>query len=178
MRAGDPAPQISGDAGTVRAMRSLRRTFIVVLSVALVAVSGCGSDSSSSSSKDDFNKEYKALNAEILAIGNELGTAIQTAKGKSDVVLAKTFESLTTRLDQVKTKLSDLKPPDDVKSDVEALDKALATVSTDLHKLTDAAKGHDPAGAKAAVQKLVTDSPPLRDARRALAQKTGATAGP
>jgi len=72
------------------------------------------------------------------------------------VALATTFESLATRLDQVKTKLSDLKAPDDYKSDVAALDKALGTVSADLHSIASAAKGHDAAGARAATQKLVT----------------------
>jgi hypothetical protein len=158
-------------------MRPLRRTFIVVLAIAAIAVAGCGS-SSSGPSKTDFNTGYKPLNAEILAIGNGVGTTIQSAKNKSDVVLATTFEALATRLDQVKTKLGGLKAPDDYKSDVAALDKAVGTVSADLHSIASAAKGHDIAGARTATQKLVTDAPALRDARRALAQKTGAATGP
>jgi hypothetical protein len=158
-------------------MRSLRLTFIVVIAIAALVAAGCGS-SSSGPSKTDFNNGYKPLNAEILAIGNVLGTTIQTAKTKSDVALATAFESQATRLDQVKTKLAGLKAPDDYKSDVAALDKALGTVSADLHTIASTAKGHDAAGARAATQKLVADSPALRDARRALAQKTGATTGP
>ena len=158
-------------------MRSLRLTFIVVVALTALVAAGCGS-SSSGPSKTDFNNGYKPLNAEILAIGSEVGATIQTAKSKSDAALATTFESLATRLDQVKTKLTSLKAPDDYKSDVAALDKALGTVSVDLHAIASSAKGHDAAGAKAATQKLVADSPALRDARRALAQKTGAATGP
>jgi hypothetical protein len=140
--------------------------------LALSLVAGCGGDSGPS--KDEYAKGYKPINDEFVALGREVGTTVQTAKGQTDAALARKFSDQATQVGGLKARLEQLDPPDDYKSDHDKLVAAMGLVHADLVKISTTAGAHDAAGAKAATQKLFADSEQVRNPRRALAKKTGA----
>jgi hypothetical protein len=153
--------------------RSIARSLVLVL-VAVFLVAGCGGDDKGSNTKDKFTAAYKPLNDQLVALGGDVGTAVQSAKGKSDATLATQFALLEKRLNDLKSRLDALEPPDEFKADAQKLSAAMAVAAADLKAISDAAGAHDPTAARDSARRLVVDSVPLRDARRALARKTGA----
>jgi hypothetical protein len=144
----------------------------VVLGLSLLA--GCGDDKKSGPSKEKYAERYKPINDEFVALGQEVANTVRTAKGQTDVALADTFAQQAKQVEQLKTRLEDLDPPDDYKPDHDKLVTAMGLVQADLQEISDTARAHDAAGAKAATQKLFADSAQVRTPRRALAAKTGA----
>jgi hypothetical protein len=153
-------------------MRSLRPMIPALLVVALLAGCGGGSDDSSK-----FNESFKAINDQLLELGQSVGRALQAAPQTTDDQLAGEFSGFADQLDDVKKRLDALDPPSDLESKTEALSSAIAALSKDLSDIADAAKVHDTTKAREATQSLITDSRTARDARRALAKETGAKVG-
>jgi hypothetical protein len=154
-------------------MRPTRIILAVLLAASLIAGCGGGSDEN-----DAFNKDYKAVNDQLLRLGDTVGQALQGAPQTSDAMLAGEFSGFATQLDEVRRRIDALKPPDDLKPKVDALATAVATLSKDLRDIAHAATVHDTTGAREATEALVRDSRAARAARRALARKTGAKVGP
>jgi soluble cytochrome b562 len=154
----------------------LRPSVVLTVLIAVIALAGCGSSggSGSKNTTSDFNAAYAPISAQIKALGPQIGTAITTARGKSNAALATEFGTLSTDFDAVKSKLAGLTPPSADKADFDALNSAMGNVSTDLHGIASAAQTGNVAAAKAATQKFVVDAAPLKAARAALNQKTGA----
>jgi hypothetical protein len=143
--------------------------------LALVALAGCGGGGSDKSA--EFKKGYAPLNDQVLAIGNDLGNALSSAKGETDIALARQFASLTARARRVKTKLEALDAPGKYQAHVAALARALDRAASDLERIAGAARAHDATGARTATEALVRDSPAVRNTRRAVARDTGTTLG-
>ena len=154
--------------------RILAALVAAVLSLALLA--GCGDDDGGGASKEDYAEEFKPINDEFLALGEEVANTIRTAKGQTDASLAAKFEQQAESVGGLKGRLEDLDPPEDYKSDHDKLAAAMGVVQADLAAVSDAARAHDADTARTAVQKLVRDSEAVRTPRRALAAKTGAKA--
>src|SRR3954452_16511887 len=154
-------------------MRFIRLIIPAMLTVALLAGCGGGSDSS-----DQFNKDFKAVNDQLLDLGTTVGRALQAAPQTTDDMLAGEFAGFATQLDTIKGRVDALKPPSDQKAEVDALSAAVAALSKDLKDISSAAKVHDTTKAREATQALLRDSRALRTARRALAKETGAKVGP
>jgi hypothetical protein len=157
---------------TRRSATTLVAVLAALLAVALVA--GCGD---SGTSKEDYAKEYRPINDEFVALGREVGATVQTAKGQTDAALEKRFGDQAKRVGELKSRLEDLDPPDDYKSDHDKLVEAMGVVQSDIQKIADAAGSHDAAAAKAATIELFEHSEDVRGPRRALAGKTGAKTG-
>ena len=155
---------------TRRTATALATILAALLALSLLA--GCGGDSGPS--KSDYDKDFKPINAEFLALGREVGTTVQTAKGQTDVALAQKFGEQAAQVGSLKARLDELDPPDDYKSDHDKLSAAMGVLRADLQQISTAAADHDAATAKAATQKLLVDSEQVRGPRRALAAKTGA----
>lgn len=153
-------------------MGPIRAIFAVLLAAGLLA--GCGGGSGDSGG---FDKEYKAVNEQLLQLGDTVGQALQNAPQTTDAMLAGEFSGFAGQLDQVRRRIDALRPPGDLKAQVDALSTAVATLSKDLRDISHAATVHDTTGAREATQALVRDSRAARDARRALAKKTGARVG-
>jgi outer membrane murein-binding lipoprotein Lpp len=153
-------------------MRSIRLIIPALLTVALLAGCGGGSDDEAT-----FKKDFKAVNDQLLELGQTVGRALQSAPGTTDQQLAGEFSGFAGQLDDVKRDLDALKPPDDLKPQVETLSTAVAALSKDLNDIAHAATVHDTAKAREATKALLVDSKAARDARRALAEKTGAKVG-
>jgi outer membrane murein-binding lipoprotein Lpp len=120
----------------------------VLLAASLVA--GCGG----SGKKDGFTKDFKPVNAQLVALGSNVGQALQNASSSSDQALARSFLGFVVRLQGIKGRIEKLDPPADLKPQVAVLSSSVSRLIVDL--------GGIAAG----------------DARRALARKTGAPAGP
>jgi hypothetical protein len=154
-------------------MRSIRLILLVSLTAALLA--GCGGGSGD---KGAFKKDYTAVNDQLLRIGDTVGQALQNAPKTTDAMLAGEFSGFATQLDDVRRRVDALKPPADLRPQVDALSTAVAALSKDLRDIGHAANVHDTTKAREATQALIGDSRTARDARRALARKTGAKVGP
>lgn len=159
---------------TTATFRIVAALVAAVLSLALLA--GCGDDDGGGASKEDYAEEFKPINDEFLALGEEVANTIRTAKGQTDAALAAKFGDQAGSVGALKERLDDVEPPEDYKADHDKLSSAMAVVQADLQAVADAARKHDAKGARTAVQKLVKDSEAVRTPRRALASKTGAKA--
>jgi hypothetical protein len=151
--------------------RRLQPVFVLLVAAALVA--GCGG----ADKTKDFEKGFKGVNDQLLALGTEVGQGLTSAKGTPDATLASEFTGFAARLRAIETRLAKLDPPDKLKKQTDTLSAAIDRLVKDLQDIGTAAKEHTPAAARAAAQALVRDSVPLRAARRAIARETGAKLG-
>ena len=131
-------------------------------------IAGCGTDK-----KEEFKKDFKPVNAQILALGNEVGKGLTNASKTTDAALSREFLGFATRLQAVKGRLDKLDPPSDLKSKRATLSTALGKLVTDLRGIGTAATTHKPAAARTFTVALLRDSRPVADARRALARAVG-----
>lgn len=154
-------------------MRSVRLILPVLLTAGLLA--GCGGGSGDS---DAFKKDFKAVNDQLLELGQTVGRALQSAPQTTDDMLAGEFSGFAGQLDDVKRRIDELKPPSDQRAKVDALSTSVAALSKDLRDIAHAATVHDTTKAREATQALISDSRSLRSTRRALAKETGAKVGP
>jgi outer membrane murein-binding lipoprotein Lpp len=152
--------------------RALQPAVAVLLAASLVAACG-GSDK-----KDEFAKGFKPVNAQIVALGSDVGQALQNASTTADQALARSFLGFVVRLEAIKGRIDKLDPPSDLKSQVAVLSSSVSRMVVDLGGIAAAARAHDPSARRAAIAALIGDSPAAGDARRLLARKTGAPAGP
>jgi outer membrane murein-binding lipoprotein Lpp len=147
---------------------------LVALLLATSLVAGCGG----SDKKDRFAKDFKPVNAQLVALGSDVGQALQNASSSSDQALAQSFQGFVVRLQGIKGRIEKLDPPSDLKSQVTVLSSSVSRLIVDLGGIVAAARAHDPSAGRAATAALVRDAPAAGDARRLLARKTGAPAGP
>lgn len=153
-------------------MRSIRVILLVLLTAGLLAGCGGGSDDDAK-----FKKDYRAVNDQLLQLGETVGRALQAAPQTTDAQLAGEFSGFATQLDEVGKRIDELKPPSDLRAKVDGLSTAVEALSKDLKDIAHAANVHDTTKAREATQALIRDSRAARDARRALAKKTGAKVG-
>ena len=155
-----------------RPRRWLGAAAALLLASALIA--GCGGSSKESKFKDGF----KRVNTELVTLGQDVGTAVNGARGTPDTVLARQFNGFAARLRAIKGRIADLDPPDNLKSKRDALSSAVDKLIADLQAIGTAATNHKPDDARLAATALVRDSQPAAEARRALARETGAKPNP
>src|SRR5919199_831802 len=105
--------------------RRYTRSFVAAFAVVALLLGGCGGGGS-------FKKDYTKKDTELRQLGTDLGNALRTAKGTTDVALARKFDSFASRTRKIVADLGKLKPPDKVKSDVTRLRAALETIGSDM----------------------------------------------
>jgi hypothetical protein len=157
----------------------MRRTTLLMLLVALLAtglVAGCGGDDKSKEeeAKEKYEEAYSPINDDIIELGNEVGQAVNTARGKTDEALATQFASLGDRTRELNEKLEELEAPEEYSDLDDRLVKALDVVATDLTEIGEAAEASDPGEARKQAAELARHSVEVRTSRRELARKTGA----
>jgi hypothetical protein len=131
-------------------------------------VAGCGGDDKSDDGAAAFKKSAASLAAKTSLVGDDLGTALSTASTKTDAQLTATFTDLTSRARSIVTQLKALEPTDSARQKVADLAEALDVGANDLDTIAKAAANSDADAAKSATQKLVTDSPTIKQANDAL----------
>ena len=80
-------------------------------------LAGCGGDDEGDKQeevKKTFEEDYKPLNDDLIALGDEVGRAVNTAEGKSDAALATQFTRLGEETQEIKRKLDELEPPEEL----------------------------------------------------------------
>lgn len=155
-----------------------------MLTVALLALgllAGCGGDDDgggnggddAAAQKEEFAKDYRPINDEFVATGEEVAKTIQGAEDKSNAELAVAFRALAARVDGLKERLDALETPEDLQADRQRLSASMEVVARDLEEISDAARLGQGQEARSQVQELVRHSVETRTARRGLARKAG-----
>jgi hypothetical protein len=117
---------------------------------------------------------FAPVNAQIVKIGDDIGTSIGAADKETDTQLAKQFAGLATRTSAASIKVSKLQgATGPLAADQRKLQLSLAKVASDLAGIYRAAMLHSAPKAKAATIALIKDSTPVKSARIALAHALG-----
>jgi hypothetical protein len=140
--------------------------FLLALALPLAA---CGEDKT-----ETFNKEFKPLNAKIVALGRDVGAAVNGASGKSDRQIQQEFGSLARRTTTLQKSVNRIEAPDELSGDKKDLVDAMGDARDSLAEIEKAAGSSDPQGARRATIQLVSASQDLRSSRLKLVRKTGA----
>jgi hypothetical protein len=150
--------------------RSLaRRVQVLCLALAaLLLVAGCGEDKSKT-----FAKDFRPINARIVALGRDVGAAVTGASGKSDHQIEATFTALGKRATALRKQVDDLDPPGKWENDRNDLSEAMNDASKALNAIGAAAAKGDPQAARRATIQLVAASDDLRSSRQRLARASG-----
>jgi len=149
-----------------------RLTILLAVLALSVSLAACGE-----SETDKYVDDYKPLNDKLLAIGSDLGNAVDDVESKSDATLAKQFSGLATRLETLNDEIAALDTPADLKDESKALNEALDATAGDVEDIAEAAKKNDAQAAAAATVELSTDAQEVNTAQNKLAKATGAEVG-
>jgi chromosome segregation ATPase len=133
----------------------------VGLAVLMLAACGGGDD-------EEFSEDFPGLSERIAALGQDVGSALETADTTTDRELAEQFEGFEQRLGELRQDLEDLEPPDDLADERDDLVGAMGDVRESLGDIAAAAEDGDPQAAREATLELAEGSTELRDAREAL----------
>jgi hypothetical protein len=157
---------------------TIRRAACALALVAALAGAGCGSDddggdAATTPSPTQFRAQTRMATTEISGIGTRLGATLRSARGQTDKELAVAFDDLAADVRRSVRRLRGLRAPAATRPKVTALSRALNRVALDLAAIARTARAHDGAAARAATQKLVRDSPAVRDANSALKKAVG-----
>ena len=137
-----------------------------------LAAAGCGEDE-----QKTFEKEFKPLNRELVALGTEVGGSISSASGSSNSQIAQAFGKHRRELGTLRDEAEELEPPGELDSTHEDLTKAMDDAQNALAGIERAAKKGNTEQARRATIRFVSSSARLRTARRKLAKATGARVG-
>lgn len=137
----------------------------------IVFLAACGG-SEDTTTTADFRQDYAPISAAIRGLGTEVGSAVTSAKEKSDLELQEQFADLADRANVIAGDLEKAKTPDDaaITATRTTLVTGLRTAADDLDAISGAAAAGDAAAAKAATIRLARDSAGIRDPRRKLDQ--------
>jgi len=149
----------------------LRRRFHVFAALLVLALplAACGEDKAAT-----FQKDFKPLNAKIIALGRDVASSIKGASGKSDRQIEQQFSSLSGRTAALQKDVDRLEPPDDLAAAKKGLVDAMGDTRDALRDISKAAGAGDPQAARGATIQLVAASQDLRSGRRKLARATRA----
>lgn len=151
------------------------RVTLMPLLAALVVAAGCGGGGGSA---DQFKTAYSGADAQLRALGDDIGRAVSTAKGMTDAALAAEFNGFATRLRAIRDRLATLTPPDNAKTAFDRLRGGVDRVLNDLTAIAGAATAHDGARAKTATRQLFSDAPTVKDAAASVRRTVGITRSP
>jgi hypothetical protein len=141
-----------------------RRPTALAAGLAVLVLAACGGGGDD----EEFSEDFPGLSERIAALGEDVGSALETADTASDRELAEQFEGFEQRLGELRQDLEDLEPPEDLADERDDLIGAMGDVRASLGDIADAAEDRDPQAAREATLELVDGSTELRDAREAL----------
>jgi hypothetical protein len=143
---------------------SRRAAALAVLALTVPGVAACGGDGD----EDEYGDDFSRLSQRIVAVGEDVGEAIENAANSTDAQLADDFDGFAADLGRLRTELDELEPPDDLADEQDELVTAMGEVRESLDDIATAAEQSDPDAARQATMELIQRSEDLRDARRAL----------
>ena len=139
----------------------------VLALAASLALAACGG-----SDEEAFDKDFRAVNARIVTLGEDVGKAVNGASRKRDTQIEDQFGKLSKRAGELAQEVDELEPPDKLKSTKEALAKSLDDAKDSLGQIEQAAGKHDADAARKATIQLVGAADDLRDSRQKLERAT------
>jgi hypothetical protein len=145
-----------------------RAQFLCLALAAVLLVAGCGEDKSKT-----FTKDFRPLNARIVVLGRDVGSAVTGASGKSDRQIQASFAALDKRITALRKQVNDLDPPGKWENDRNDLSEAMNDAGKALNGISAAAAKGDPQAARGATIQLVAASDDLRSSRLRLARASG-----
>ena len=157
------------------AARADRRIGRLALTLVLLAslAGACGGDD-----EKEYKDGYKVLNERLLDIGQDVGTGLETAAGKSNKQLSEEFARYALRLQTVNTAIRRLKTPGEFKQESRDLTARIDEAIEDLKAISGATGVGDRQQTAEAVVAFGASSQALNRAQNALARATGARIGP
>jgi hypothetical protein len=158
----------------------MRRLLVVAAAFAAVlALAACGGGKSgaSGSHDDPFSKAYAPLNTQVLNAGKAMAAVLGVTGEGADPALAKQFGLLAGQLGTIDVKLRKLKPPADLKPDLDDLTAGLADVRLTVERIGKAERKGNAAAVKAAAAPLAEQAKVVDDAQNKLAEATGTDKG-
>jgi hypothetical protein len=142
---------------------------LAALAVLAALAAGCGE-----SKTEDFKKEFRPVNDRIIALGRQVGRALEQAQRESNSQIERQFRSLALRTGRLRQEVDDLEPPGELESAHRDLLEAMGKARKGLDGISDAAGAGKPRAATRASLDLLDASDDLRAARQKLARATGA----
>lgn len=118
--------------------------------------------------QDAYAARFLLVNGKVVELGENVGSAIETADRTTDRQLARRFSSFARRLGRLTERLTQLTPPAEWASHHDELLASLSPVESDLRRIARAARNHNPVAAARAALDLVRHSRVLRGERRTL----------
>jgi hypothetical protein len=145
-------------------MRWAIAALLMVVAVVVLAACGGGGDETTVA---DFRKVYAPISAEVRALGDDVGAAVQGAADESDASLATEFADLAERTNEVAAELAGADVPDDTGIQTTRADlvAGLRDAAGDLAAISRAAESSDADAAKAATIALLESSGEIRTPR-------------
>ncbi len=153
-------------------------TAAAALVLAVAALTGCGDDDGGSGTGGSITTTtsprlsvagaaaaWAPIRVEVVAIGQDIGTAVTQARSASDAEIADQFTALTVRTEAAVARLESLNVPARVDTALDELRVALQDGADDLRAIATAARAGDAQAAREAVERLVSDSEGIREAR-------------
>ncbi len=156
--------------GRWRLVGALALPLLVVAALA----GGCGGGTS----EEEYKKAYRPINDRLLDIGQDVGTGLETARGKKNKQLSEEFARYALRLQALNTAIRRADTPDEFKDESDRLSVAIDDTVEDLRAISGSAGVGDRQGTAAAVVDFGVSSAELNRAQNALARATGARVGP
>jgi hypothetical protein len=146
----------------------LRRSPLLAVPLAALALfgGGCGE-----SKEEKYTDAFKPVNGHVNALVRDVSRTVTSAGNKSNRRLARQFAGLADRAGQVQTQVKELDPPDDLRSENQALITALRKSHSALRAVQKTASQNKPRGAAAATLALAATTLEVEGARRQLARK-------
>ena len=118
--------------------------------------------------QDAYAARFLLVNDKVVALGEDVGTAIGSADRKTARQLARRFSSFARRLGRLTERLTQLTPPPEWTSHHDDLLASLPPVEFDLRRIARAARNNNPMAAARAARALIRHSRTLRGERGAL----------
>jgi hypothetical protein len=137
---------------------------LAALALTVLGLAACGGDGD----EDEYGDEFQRVSQRIVAVGENVGEAIETAANSSDEQLAEDFQGFAEDLGELRSDLDELQPPEDLADEQDELATAMGDVRASLDDIASAAEQSDPEAARQATMELIQRSAELRDARQAL----------
>jgi hypothetical protein len=157
-----------------------KRFIAVACVVGAVAISACGSSSSSNhtttSSVDQtaqFKTGYAAATNSLKNTSAAIGSELNKAASQTDAQFGTAIRQLASRWQTESSQLDTLKPPASVSAEFNSVTSAVSRVEADLTQLGTAADTHSKSAAVQAVRTLASDVQSAKSASRTIDTKLG-----
>lgn len=144
----------------------MRRALLTTTLLAVLAA-GCGGDR-----EEEFRKEYRPLDRQVLGLEQAVARSISGASGKSDKQIESQFGRLAKRTGELQQDVDALEPPGDLTAGKDDLVEAMGDAKAALRDIEKAAGDSDAPAARRATIQLVAASEDQRDSRRRLERAT------